>query len=119
MAVDDILENLGGCGRFQTLVYLILSLIYMRSAWHVFAIVYLGDAGEHFCLSSHDSEFNQSKNGNSTELWMKEQCSVVHYLINGSTNITSVMPCSSWSFKSEFEATIVTDVRQFKLYFNH
>ncbi|XP_041370467.1 organic cation transporter protein-like [Gigantopelta aegis] len=109
MVIDDILENLGGCGRFQTLVYLVLSLIYMRGAWHVFAIVYLGDAGEHFCLSPLDHQANQSVDGNSTELWVKEQCEVVHYLMNGSSNITMATPCSSWSFKSKFETTIVTD----------
>ena len=42
MEADDLLKAIGGRGRFQILVYISLCLVYMRGAWHAFAIMFLG-----------------------------------------------------------------------------
>ncbi|KAI8789880.1 solute carrier family 22 member 5, partial [Biomphalaria glabrata] len=38
--VDDIQQHLGGYGRYQILIFLLLSLVYMRGGWHVWISIY-------------------------------------------------------------------------------
>ena len=39
-AVDQLQQYLGGYGRYQMIVYLLLSLVYMRGGWHVWIPIY-------------------------------------------------------------------------------
>ena len=44
MDAEEILQALGGYRRYQFVTYLLLGYIYLRGAWHVFAIMFIGES---------------------------------------------------------------------------
>ena len=57
MEADRLLESLGPFGLFQVLFFLCVSFIYMRGAWPVMAILFLGGDPGHHC-KVHISRLN-------------------------------------------------------------
>lgn len=49
MNADQVLESLGRFGTFQVLFFLCVSFIYMRGAWPVMGILFLGGDPGHHC----------------------------------------------------------------------
>nr|KAG5701350.1 hypothetical protein BaRGS_006124 [Batillaria attramentaria] len=60
MTVEDVLDQLGGYGRFQVLVYIALGLVNMRGAWHVFVTIFTAWAPSHHCSPPANHTLNQS-----------------------------------------------------------
>ncbi|KAK0070250.1 solute carrier family 22 member 5 [Biomphalaria pfeifferi] len=58
--VDDIQQHLGGYGRYQILIFLLLSLVYMRGGWHVWISIYQGWTPTFHCKRSPGLNLNDS-----------------------------------------------------------
>uniref|UniRef100_A0A2C9LA79 Major facilitator superfamily (MFS) profile domain-containing protein n=1 Tax=Biomphalaria glabrata TaxID=6526 RepID=A0A2C9LA79_BIOGL len=58
--VDDIQQHLGGYGRYQILIFLLLSLVYMRGGWHVWISIYQGWTPTFHCKKSPGLNLNDS-----------------------------------------------------------
>ncbi|XP_076443334.1 organic cation transporter protein-like [Babylonia areolata] len=58
--VDDVLDQLGGYGRYQVWVYVALGLVNMRGAWHVFVSMFTGWTPAHHCTPPANHTLNQS-----------------------------------------------------------
>ncbi|KAL3867389.1 hypothetical protein ACJMK2_044595 [Sinanodonta woodiana] len=93
MDTDLVLISLGRWGKFQTLVFLVLSLIYMRGAWQTYVILFLGAKPDsyHCTLPNITTTHNQSsleQHGSCTE---EETCPY------------------GFSYVTEFDPSIVTE----------
>lgn len=49
MEFDDLLKALGGFGRFQKLLFVLISLLCLPSAFNILGIVFLGGVPDHWC----------------------------------------------------------------------
>ena len=58
--VDEVLNQLGGYGRYQVLLYVSLGLVNMRGAWHVFVSLFVGWTPQHHCTPAANHTLNQS-----------------------------------------------------------
>lgn len=98
MDADRLLQGLGNYGRFQILIFLCLSFIYMRGSWHVLAGIYLGGEPSYSCSKISDNQSLPVSYG---------LCEITRSL-NGK-NVTEPCPYG-WEYGDEFEETIVTQV---------
>uniref|UniRef100_T1J7M3 Major facilitator superfamily (MFS) profile domain-containing protein n=1 Tax=Strigamia maritima TaxID=126957 RepID=T1J7M3_STRMM len=77
MRVDDALELLGGYGRYQLLVFVIIGLNFMYTPMHIFSDVFTAFEPEHHCkFPENDTkeEWIPSVQNNATEEESFEQC---------------------------------------------
>ncbi|KAH9508605.1 hypothetical protein Btru_052141 [Bulinus truncatus] len=58
--VDDIQKHLGGYGRYQMLIFVLLSLVYMRGGWHIWISIYQGWDPGYQCNPSPGISLNES-----------------------------------------------------------
>ncbi|KAJ8304802.1 hypothetical protein KUTeg_018385 [Tegillarca granosa] len=106
MEADEILQHMGGYGRFQGLVFLGLCFIYMRGAWPVMAILFLGGDPGHHCKIPVNSTLNQSIPGKMVDgVWTYDKCKI--YVPESGHNETQ--SCTSWSYGDEFKSTILSE----------
>ncbi|XP_061167201.1 organic anion transporter 3-like [Saccostrea echinata] len=99
---DKILESLGRFGLFQVLFFLCVSFIYMRGAWPVMAILFLGgDPGHHCKVPVNESVaviIPVDSNGDFEKCVMK------------SLTQNQTKSCDQgWTYGSEFDSTILTE----------
>ena len=75
MTSDDILNLIGGYGRFQILVFMATGLVYLSGGWFAFAPIFLGyDPGYH-CRIPLNSTANESIPGRVEQgVWVLEKC---------------------------------------------
>ncbi|RUS75641.1 hypothetical protein EGW08_016595, partial [Elysia chlorotica] len=59
-AVDKLQQHLGGYGRFQIVIYLLLGLVYMRGGWHVWIPIYQTLSPTFHCSASAGLSLNES-----------------------------------------------------------
>ncbi|KAK3588633.1 hypothetical protein CHS0354_021503 [Potamilus streckersoni] len=98
METDLVLHSLGGWGRFQTLVFLVLSLIYMRGAWQTYVILFLGAKPDSYhCTLPNGTTHNQSS------LEQHGYC-----MLNIPNKKEETCPYG-FTYKSEFDPSIVTE----------
>ncbi|XP_062584316.1 organic anion transporter 3-like [Saccostrea cucullata] len=99
---DKILESLGRFGLFQVLFFLCVSFIYMRGAWPVMAILFLGgDPGHHCTVPVNESVtaiIPLDSNGDFEKCVMKAP----------TQNQTKTCD-QGWTYGSEFDSTILTE----------
>ncbi|XP_059179043.1 solute carrier family 22 member 21-like isoform X2 [Physella acuta] len=59
-AVDELQQHLGGYGRYQILVFFLLSLTYMRGGWHVWIPIYQTWEPAYHCQAAPGLGLNDS-----------------------------------------------------------
>ncbi|KAK3750685.1 hypothetical protein RRG08_061907 [Elysia crispata] len=59
-AVDKLQQQLGGYGRFQMFIFLLLGLVYMRGGWHVWIPIYQAWTPPFHCSASPGLSLNES-----------------------------------------------------------
>lgn len=97
MDADRVLQSLGNFGRFQILIFLSLSFIYMRGAWPVLASIFLGGKPEYSCAKLSDDQNKSIIYGS---------CEVTVY--SNGQNTTESCP-NGWKYEEEFDQTIFTE----------
>ncbi|XP_078315076.1 organic cation transporter protein-like [Crassostrea virginica] len=102
MEADRLLESLGPFGLFQVLFFLCVSFIYMRGAWPVMAILFLGgDPGHHCKIPVNASLSDVIPTDASGEY---EKC------VMRAPSSNQTQPCSQgWAYGQEFQSTILTE----------
>lgn len=98
MNADRLLQSLGNYGRFQILVFLCLSFIFMRGAWHVVGSIFLGGVPSYSCKKMSD---------NQSSIPIQYGACEISRNVNGK-NITEACP-DGWHYGDEFKETIVTE----------
>ena len=58
MQLEEIIQKLGGFGRYQKQVYFLLCLIGIPNAWHAIASVFLAATTDHWCSVTSVPGFN-------------------------------------------------------------
>ena len=95
LTIDEVLERIGGHGRFQTLLFLSMTYLYMAmAAFHLMVIAFI--AGEPYweCVGN-STTCNFTEAVSTVSKRYKERCS---------------MPRSEWKFTDTYTST-VTEVR--------
>ncbi|KAL8577451.1 hypothetical protein ACOMHN_048086 [Nucella lapillus] len=113
--VDDVLDHLGGYGRYQALVYIALGLVNMRGAWHVFVSMFVGWSPSHHCTPPANHTLNQSLPREADDYGQMRWSQCQMYSVAG-TNDTppsnDTVPCRhGWTYlwDTADETTIVGD----------
>lgn len=102
MNADQVLESLGRFGTFQVLFFLCVSFIYMRGAWPVMGILFLGGDPGHHCQVPVNESISDVIPVDSSGNY--EKCQIKSLLTNQTT------PCSNgWTYGDEFDSTILTE----------
>ncbi|KAJ8029102.1 Organic cation transporter-like protein [Holothuria leucospilota] len=110
MELDDILSQLGDFGRYQTIIYLFISLIgQVPGSWHMLAISFLGAVPDHHCHipdgGSLQDHIPYTTDPDTGEIEY-DSCSI--YANNGEPNSTT--ECSDWDYAKEpYGDTIVSE----------
>ncbi|XP_048735991.2 solute carrier family 22 member 4-like [Ostrea edulis] len=102
MDADRILESLGRFGLFQILFFLCVSFIYMRGAWPVMVILFLGGDPGHHCKVPANETVDAIIPLDSTGGY--EKC-----LMKSPTTNHSVSCDQGWTYGSEFESTVLSE----------
>ena len=91
LTIDDILERIGGHGRFQTILLLCMAYLYMSMvAFHLMVIAFI--AGEPFWECAQNSTMcNLTEAVSTVSEHYKERCN---------------MPRSEWKFVDTYTSTV-------------
>ncbi|XP_050401906.1 organic cation transporter protein isoform X1 [Patella vulgata] len=120
MDVDTKLESLGKCGCYQALLFVSLSLIYLRGAWHVFVPVFIAADPGHTCnlppktsgninnsfIIPYSNNSGLFDNASDSYLARASACSVTYYSDTGD-NMSRTCD-HGWKYGDQFDSTIVT-----------
>ncbi|XP_013411773.1 organic cation transporter protein isoform X2 [Lingula anatina] len=108
MKLDDVLTHIGGYGRFQILIFVLIGLINLRSSGYLLGIVFIGYKPDHHCTLPTNATLNESvpleldNEGN----WQLSQCKM--YAVSGSNK--TITCTDGWDYATEKgEKTIVTE----------
>ncbi|CAL1546225.1 unnamed protein product [Lymnaea stagnalis] len=104
-AVDELQQHLGGYGRYQMVVFFLLSIIYMRGGWHVWISIYQGLAPSYHCSPTPGMGLNESVP------WHTEDGTVVFsqcdQFVNSSVS-NRTQPCTNgWTYLSDSSYTSI------------
>ena len=102
---DEVIQELGGCGRFQVRVAVIIHLMNIVATWSMYAMVFVSASTKWRCRDDDSfllDELNVSQDINKT---FGQVC----HNRNGSS-------CSEFEFATTDMHTIVTEVRIFLLF---
>ncbi|KAK3099008.1 hypothetical protein FSP39_025214, partial [Pinctada imbricata] len=103
MDADAILTALGAHGRFQWLIFFALTFIYMRGAWPVLAILFIGGDPGHYCKTDTNSSLEISIPKSADGEY--EKCSMYDPM-----DLNSTVKCQDgWTYGEEFDSTIMSD----------
>ena len=93
--LEQLLKDVGGCGKFQCILSLIISFSIVMECWSMLHMSFMGQEPNYSCLRNNNSGTiaNQSKESNRTK-----SCS--------STNVTD---CSQHYFEGDIH-TVVSEV---------
>ncbi|XP_070208332.1 organic cation transporter protein-like isoform X2 [Littorina saxatilis] len=113
--VEEVLDRLGGYGRYQVLLYIAMGLVNMRGALHVFVSMFVGWAPTHHCKPLGNHTLNQSlpweENNYGEMAW--SQCSMYREPGSGSVaHGNETVACQNgWTYQMDRdgETSIVSD----------
>lgn len=104
-AVDELQQHLGGYGRYQVIVFLLLSVIYMRGGWHVWISIYQGLEPSYHCSATPGLGLNESVP------WHDEDGNVVYsscqQFVNSSESNRTRSCTNGWTYLSESSYTSI------------
>ncbi|XP_005090349.2 organic cation transporter protein [Aplysia californica] len=107
--VDQLQQQLGGYGRYQILIYVLIGLVYMRGGWHVWIPgLQAYDPGYH-CAATPGLHLNESVPGKMEKgVWEWDTCKqYTNYSVNNHTE-----PCTNgwvYLFEDPDTTSIVSD----------
>lgn len=106
MALDDALYAINDYGRGQlTILFLLCFMGQLPASWHIFAIVFLGIAPDHFCDIGISDDMVDEDDWPTATPAEYSKCSP-----SSSNNESAV--CDSWTYsKDVVGSTIVSEVR--------
>ncbi|BFY98985.1 hypothetical protein BsWGS_02025 [Bradybaena similaris] len=108
--VDDLQKQLGGYGRYQMLIFVLIGAVYMRGGWQLWIPTFQVIDVDHHCTASPGLNLSQSVPGvceNGTCVW--EQCTqYVNISVSNATSAcrngwTYILDSSYTSIVSEFD----------------
>ena len=109
MTTDTLTNSLGKPGKFQVLLWLYLSCIWIYTSWNYLALAFIGAKTKHHCTVANSTDVSrlvplETKNGKSE--W--DGC----HLFDG-YNTSKKIPCPyGWTYDlPEGEATIISEVK--------
>ncbi|PIK61368.1 putative solute carrier family 22 member 3 [Apostichopus japonicus] len=111
MELDEALRQLGDFGRYQTIVYLLISLIgQVPGSWHMLAISFLGAVPEHHCKIPEGGSLEDSiPHMVDPDTGQLEYDSCTVYVQDG-TESNRTKECDQWEYSKEpYGDTIVNE----------
>ena len=126
MDVDEAFRYLGNFGRYQTLVFVVVSIMgTWFPAWQMMAMVFTTDepfgyqckspgAPANGSLLSYSANFSETGSDNKTAV---EECYVVNdEMVNNGSLVSNLTACTEWTYLMKYgETTAVSDVSYFYL----
>ena len=138
MSFEDALEYLGGFGKYQRIIFILLSVIGMPHSWQIMGIVFLAGSPNHWCEVQGLDRFNISPEDRMrlsipTEIRDGEKkysrcerydlnfmrfteadmrASLKKHKLSNFTATLKTRACDSWTYdpSSPFQETVVTEV---------
>ncbi|XP_014674766.1 PREDICTED: organic cation transporter protein-like, partial [Priapulus caudatus] len=108
MDVDDAMIKAGGFGRYQIIMFFVVSALEMFIAWHAFAVTFIGGEPDHHCKIPDGAVTNE------TIPWVADDCgnlklATCQQFVNSSVD-NSTMDCENgWWYAEESEDNIVVE----------
>ncbi|XP_069131021.1 organic cation transporter protein-like [Argopecten irradians] len=113
MQFDDIVKDIGGYGRYQKLIILLVTFPQILISIQALLPVFILSRHDYRCNTQMENSIHQPNNISTSEFQSiatlkTSRCSIQPFV--NSTNITEMYPCTSWTFdKSDLISSPISD----------